>query len=134
MAAAALGLVLLGLGESTSRVRAAARVARVVAVAEAAEEEAAFATRFEGGGAGATRARDAAVFFWVVDLAIRAGAIGACVADEEGVATAMSCRSGAWRLVGGMRLMRRSRRDCSEAHWASHWARSFSLRASTAKA
>lgn len=128
--AAALGRVLLlGLGESTSRVRAA-RVARVVVVV-VVEVEAVAATRFEWAGAGAARPLDAAVFFWAVAFVTLADATGACDADEEGPATAMSCRSGAWRLTGGMRLMRRSRRDCNEAHWASHWARSFSLRAST---
>jgi hypothetical protein len=41
-----------------------------------------------------------------------------------------SSRSVVWRVTTGMRFTRRSRRDCSEAHCASHCARSFSTRAS----
>jgi len=46
-------------------------------------------------------------------------------------AGARSSMMGIWRLLAGMRLTRRSRRDCREAHCASHMALNFSLRALT---
>lgn len=65
-----------------------------------------------------------------VDADADAGAFfaGAALAGADFVGTEASRRSirGVWRLVGGMRLTRRSRRDRRLAHWASHWARSFS--------
>ena len=65
-----------------------------------------------------------------VDADVEAGAFfgGADLAGADFVGTEASRRStrGVWRLVGGMRLTRRSRRDRRLAHWASHWARSFS--------
>lgn len=54
--------------------------------------------------------------------------------EEAGSAALRSSVRGSWRLVGGMRLTRRSRRDWRLAHCASHCACSFSLRASTVKA
>jgi hypothetical protein len=80
--------------------------------------------RVAGAGAGADAFFAAAVF---VDVALVLAGLGA------GARGARSSTSGIWRLVAGMRLTRRSRRERRLAAWASIIARSLSTRASTVR-
>ena len=96
--------------------------------------------RVTGAGAGA--------FFVVVGLvgaAFTGAGLGARVAGADmagagmagsgmvraGMAGASTSTNDIWRWVAGTRLTRRSRRARRLAHWASHIARNFSLRALT---
>jgi hypothetical protein len=86
-----------------------------------------------------------AVAVVVVEIVAEAGAffVGAAFVDATDlvgagfgarIAGVSSSTSGIWRLVVGMRLTRRSRRDRRLAHCASHCARNFSWRVLTAQA
>lgn len=93
---------------------------------------AAGAARVFGAGAGAvTGAGAGAAFFAVVFLVGTALAGAGAGLATGGGGGARSSMSGICRFVAGTRFTRRSRRDWRLAHWASHMARSFSLRALT---
>jgi hypothetical protein len=72
---------------------------------------------------------DAAVAFGLGAVSGDAAVTG--LITSAGADACRSSRRVVWRVTTGMRLTRRSRRDCILAHCASHWARSFSQRAST---
>lgn len=79
--------------------------------------------REAGAGAGADVFLGGAVLFGAGAVAVATGCAGADALRRSS--------SVVWRVTVGMRLTRRSRRDCMLAHCASHCARSFSLRESS---
>ena len=78
--------------------------------------------REAGAGAGAD------VFLAAAVLVVGAGAVATGCAGADALRRSSSV---VWRVTVGMRLTRRSRRDCMLAHCASHCARSFSFRESS---
>ena len=89
-----------------------------------------FADAFAEGAFGAVRVLRAAGTVAPAALVTTAALVGAgvMVPAPERSSTRETCL-----LLDGIRLTRRSRRDCRLAHCASHWARSFSFRASTGR-
>jgi len=79
-------------------------------------------------GAAVRALRVAVAVAFLVGAGFAGGA--ATTTGGAGAETLRSWRSVVWRVTTGMRLTRRSRRDCILAHCASHWARNFSVRES----